>query len=137
MVIVNLQPPDREFGCEACWPESAEAAWEARRGLTSEAVLIEQSHYQVAIRACPRCHQQFVWVYTEMVDWVGGNDPFSCTLLPLTAQEAATLSARKESVINDELNCLGSDRRSLKRASVTGESTQTRWGRGLWVGYHD
>src|SRR5690242_10499318 len=65
----------QRFGCERCWPESAEAAYGALGTLTIDAELIDESHFRVTIRSCPDCGQQFVSVFAETVDWEAGEDP--------------------------------------------------------------
>ena len=61
-------------GCKRCWPSSADAAWKARDGLKLSAELIDESHFHVMILACPQCGQQFISVFTEMIDWINGDD---------------------------------------------------------------
>ena len=39
-------------GCAACWAEEADAAWAAHRGLTAEARLVDESHFDVALLRC-------------------------------------------------------------------------------------
>ena len=67
--------PKWDFGCERCWPPIADAAWEARGGLTHVAELIDDSHFHVMILACPCCTQRFVSIFTETIDWEDGDDP--------------------------------------------------------------
>ena len=57
--------PGQDFGCERCWPSTADAAWEAREELTHVQELIDDSHFHVMILACPCCTQRFVSVFTE------------------------------------------------------------------------
>jgi hypothetical protein len=58
----------QDFGCEHCWPSTADAAWEARGALTHVQDLIDESHFHVMILACPHCSQRFVSVFTETID---------------------------------------------------------------------
>src|SRR5882762_3116205 len=83
------------FGCERCWPSSADAAWKARSTLTHEADLIDESHFHIMILKCPWCSQRFVSVFTETIDWVDGEDPQYWTILPITRDEAAGLIKEK------------------------------------------
>jgi hypothetical protein len=125
------------FGCERCWPEDPEAAWAARRGLTCEAELVDESHFHVLILACGVCGQRFVSVFTETIDWTGGNDPQYSTVLPLTREEAGALAQGGESGIETRLNALGSGRRSLMHDFPRDGPARTEWGAGMLVGPHD
>ena len=125
------------FGCERCWPPSADAAWDFRRALTCEADLIDESHFDVTIRACRSCSQRFLSIFTEMIDWEGGDDPQYWTLLPITEVEAADLIRQGNSVTEQTLNCLGSGRRSLHHDHPKGKPPRTYWGTGILVGPHD
>ncbi len=83
------------FGCDRCWPSAADAAWAARNGLTFEGKLVDDSHYGLSIRSCPVCHQRFMTIFQEVVDWVGGDDAQYWKTCPITAEEADKLIARK------------------------------------------
>ena len=103
------------FGCERCWPPTAEAAWEGRAALTHVEELVDESHFHVMILACSRCTQRFVSVFTETIDWTDGDDPQYWTLLPITETEADGLIQQRESLTEPKLNALGSGRRRLHR----------------------
>ena len=124
------------FGCAACWPAAAEAAWEAT-GLTHVGDVIDESHFHVTIVACPSCLQHFVSVFTETIDWDGGDDPQYWTLLPITAAESADLLERRDSVSERMLNALGPARRSLRLEHPKGSDRRIFWGTGLLIGRHD
>jgi len=125
------------FGCERCWPPAAAAAWEARGTLTHVADLIDDSHFHVMILACPHCAQRFVSVFTETIDWQGGDDPQDWALLPLSAEEAAEPAGQGASLSEARLNALAPDRRSLQRRCPNPEPERTFWGTGRFVGWHD
>lgn len=127
----------QEFGCDRCWPADAEAAWEARRGLTRLEELIDESHFRVMILACPRCAQRYVSVFTEMIDWKDGEDPQYWALLPITEAEAEGLSQRGASLDEMSLNMLGRARRCLRRDYPKAEPPRVFWGSGVRVGPHD
>jgi hypothetical protein len=116
------------FGCERCWPATADAAWEARAALDVEHELIDESHFHVTIRACRSCSQRFVSIFTEMVDWVDGDDPQYWTLLPVTAAEAAKLAEQGSSVTEMELNAFGPGRRCLRHDHPKGGPARSYWG---------
>lgn len=122
------------FGCRYCWPRAANAAWKARHLLEQEVDLIDQSHFHVMILACRRCGQRFVSVFTEMIDWVRGDDAQSWRLIPITSEEQAELSA---TVSEAELERLGPGRRCLVRDYPTGERPRINWTSGLFVDRHD
>jgi hypothetical protein len=127
----------QEFGCYFCWPADARAAWAARDGLTRLKELIDESHFIVAILACPHCGQRYVSVFTETIDWEGGNDPQYWMLLPLTEAEAGGLIQRETPPDEMSLNALGRGRRSLQRDNPKAGTPRVFWGSGVLVGPHD
>jgi hypothetical protein len=127
----------QEFGCDRCWPADARAAWGARDGLTRLKELIDESHFIVAILVCPGCDQQYVSIFTEMIDWADGNDPQYWTLLPITGAEAAGLIRQGTSLDETGLNALGRERRSLRRDHPRDGPPRVFWGSGILVGPHD
>jgi len=135
--MLNERKDRVDFGCAHCWPASADDAWEARRALDREEDLIGESHFHVMILACGRCGQRFVSVFTEMIDWVDGDDPQYWTLLPLTDEEATLLARRGGAVAEAQLNALGPERRCLRRDYPKASSPRCSWGTGVWVGPHD
>jgi hypothetical protein len=128
--------PEGASGCRVCWPPSAEAAWAARGALERRARLIDESHVDVSLLRCPDCGQDYLSVWTEQIDWAGGEDPQSSTLLPLTPAEAAGLAAGGPPD-EDALEAFGSGRRSLRREHPSDGAPRLFWGRGLRVGRHD
>ncbi|HEX8068654.1 MAG TPA: hypothetical protein VF546_01800 [Pyrinomonadaceae bacterium] len=127
----------QEFGCALCWPADARAAWAARDGLTRLEELIDESHFIVALLACPRCEQRYVSIFTELIDWEGGSDPQYWTLMPLTQAEAEGFSRRETPLNEMSLNALGRGRRSLRREHPKDGPPRVFWGRGVLVGPHD
>lgn len=125
------------FGCERCWPSSADDAETASRALTREVDLIDESHFHVMIRACTSCSQQFVSIFTETIDWADGEDPQYWTLMPITREEAADLVWRGGSLSEATLDELGVGRRSLRRDHPKGEAPRSFWDTGILVGPHD
>jgi hypothetical protein len=127
----------RDFGCERCWPSTADAAWEARGALIHVQDLIDESHFHVMILACPRCTQPFVSVFTETIDWQDGDDPQYWTLLPITETEAVDLVQERNSLTETKLDALGRGRRCLRRDHPKGAVPRIFWGTGISVGLHD
>lgn len=107
------------------------------RTLTCEADLIAESHFHVLIRACPRCSQKFVSVFTETIDWEDGEDPQYWTLLPLTTTEAADLVQQGSSLSEATLNALGRGRKCLRHDYPKGEPPHSYWGTGIAIRHHD
>ena len=134
---MNEDSSSETFGCERCWPAAADAAATARRTLTHEADLVDESHFHVMIRVCPSCSQRFVSVFTEMIDWVDSDDPQYWTVLPVTDAEAAELVKQGSALTEDALDGLGSGRKCLRVDYPKGEQPRSHWGTGMSVGPHD
>ena len=128
--------PEATFGCLQCWPDSADVAWEARKHLVGASELIDESHFHVMILSCSKCSQQFLSVFTESIDWVGGEDPQYWTTLPLTAPEAADLVGRSGTSETDFAS-FGQGRRSLRHDFPKDELPRNYWGKGILIGPHD
>lgn len=124
------------FGCETCWPSDATQAWEARAGLQRVSDLIAESHFHVMILRCPECAQDFLSVFTELVDWVDGDDPQHWELLPITSTEAQDLIGRRRVLDEADLDRLGPGRRCLQRDYPKASKPRCTWTLGLIVGPH-
>ena len=124
-------------GCDHCCPPSADAAWAARARLKHTAELIDESHYHVTMLACQQCGQQFLSVFTEMIDWSAGDDAQYWTLMPVTEGEAADLARRGHELTEAEIGSLGVGRQSLFRDYPSGKEPSVHWGTGTAVGPHD
>jgi len=126
------------FGCGRCFQASAEEAEEARNRFEIIAWLVDESHYGLSIRACPHCGQRCIDVFTEVIDWSGGDDAQYWSYLPLTFEESEHLIARGKDVRPAEVELLGRDRRYLMVDFPTGKPKRVRWAQGpLWIGFHD
>lgn len=125
------------MGCKRCWPESAEAAWEARRTLTRDRELIDESHFHVMILSCDACGQRFLSVFTEKIDWSEGDDPQAWTVLPLTREESDRLIERRERGEESTVEALGRGRRSLRYDCPKDAPRRAWWSEGLTIGPHD
>jgi hypothetical protein len=124
------------FGCSSCWPSSAAEAWEAMRSLSIESRPVDESHFVVTIRLCPKCQQCYVSVFTETIDWADGEDPQFWIVLPLTEQEVSKLLQAGPN-IELVLNTLAPQRRSLRRDFPKGENPRGYWSSGISVRPHD
>ena len=125
------------FGCDQCWPESAEAAWHARSGLTQIQELIDESHFHVTILACAECDQRFVSVFTETIDWTDGEDPQCWMLVPVTEAESRSLMQHRGTLTEPDLNSLGAGRRCLQRDHPKTSPARVLWRTGIFVGAHN
>src|SRR5262249_26340831 len=92
--------------------------------------LIDESHFTVVLRSCSQCHQRFVSVFSETIDWAGGDDPQYWAVLPITEGEAERLSRAGEGA-DSELRTLAPGRRSLCFDAPKGEKEVSRWSSGL------
>lgn len=124
-----------QFGCDKCWSDSADQARDALLTLVTETRLVDESHFMVKIRSCPACSQQFVTVFTEIIDWRDGVDPQFWTVLPVSPAEALDLSACEP--VTARLNALAPGRRSLRRDQPKGGEHRSFWATGIVVGPHD
>lgn len=118
----------KAFGCPQCFGEDPAAAWGHK--LHNRITLIDESHFDVAIRRCPTCGQQFVCIFTEFVDWADGDDPQYGDRLPLTAEEADALAAQGAAVDLKQIEEYGSDRRRLKMDHPKGQPRRVKWANG-------
>jgi hypothetical protein len=126
------------FGCERCFQSSADNAAEARRHFKEVSRLVDESHIVVRILECPQCGQRCVSVFTEMIDWSGGDDAQYWSLLPLTLEESEQLLGQGEQVDLRMIESLGRSRRYLQVDFPTGKSKRVLWADGgLIIGPHD
>jgi hypothetical protein len=124
-------------GCNHCWPASAEAAWDARRGLRELAVWVDEPHFNVRGLQCVHCARHFISVFTESIDWTNGDDAQSWTIVPLTADELVRVKEVLPSSIEAALRAVPSQRRSLRRDHPTGRNAGTSWASGIDIRSHD
>ncbi|GMU37408.1 MAG: hypothetical protein KJ057_05270 [Phycisphaerae bacterium] len=117
-----------EFGCPRCFGPDPEAAWGHK--LDPCGHLVDDSHFGVALFRCPDCHQMFVSIFTEFVDWIDGDDPQYWDRLPLTPAEAENLARQGEAVDLRQIEELGRDRRRLKVDYPKGSPRKCAWTAG-------
>lgn len=58
-------------------------------------ILIDDSHLIVSLRSC-ECGRQYLSVFTEVVDWVGGDDAQHHQVIEIDPELAAALVARHD-----------------------------------------
>lgn len=103
------------FGCRECIPDEPASATALQLG--EEARLIDESHFTVKIRFCPQCGQKFLWVFTEQIDHVNGDDPQCWSVLPVSPEEAGALIEAAGDLDLEEMSRLGLRRRFLRDES--------------------
>ncbi len=131
-------PPAECFGCERCFQASAEELSDLRRSFIEISRLVDESHFIVRVLECPRCFQRCVSVFTELIDWVGGDDAQWWSVLPLTKAESEQLIAQGEKVEIQLIESLGRRRRYLQVDYPTGEPKRIMWEEGnLRIRPHD
>lgn len=133
-----MEPAPDGFGCPACRPADPGAAWEARSRLAFVSELADESHFIVSLKACAGCSQRYVSVFTERIDWSGGDDPQEWSLYPLTEPEALSLAVLRDAALEKALLGLDGGRRWLWRDHPKGASeSRFAWRTGGIVGLHD
>ncbi|MEV4315116.1 hypothetical protein [Actinocrispum sp. NPDC049592] len=117
-----------DFGCGSCYGEDPGAVLEySRGGLVITQRLISDSHFGVSVRRCTNCGQQFIAIFTEFVDWSGGDDAQYFDIVPVTPEEADEAIAAGENVSTSFLSNLGTGRRHLASDYPTGGPHRLNW----------
>lgn len=129
-----MDEPEEQFGCDSCWPESAEDAYDASRELQTTMILVEESHYIVRVVGCGSCGQRFLTVFTELIDWEDGEDPCSRRRLPLTERQSQMLWKDPPPHL---LTAIAPTRKCLAFDWPKHGDRQIFWARGLQIGPHD
>ncbi len=127
----------KTFGCESCWPTSADEAHKAISTISFCGSLVDESHFMVSLGCCPKCDQMFVKVFTETIDWKDGEDPQHRTCMPITKAEFEILSTFKDAgdsaVLHRTLEALAPDRPSLNVDWPKGQPQTRHWGTGIFI----
>jgi hypothetical protein len=122
------------FGCAACYGENAEAVLAYCLGnLKQTHRLIDRNHFGVSLRACQACGQDFVTIFTEFVDWSGGEDAQYFDVVPVSPADAAFLAAKGDGVGLGELGALGAGRRHVASDWPTGAPKRISWKHGAFT----
>jgi len=129
-------PSSKQFGCEKCF--QAEAEEMAKLELAHVARLVDQSHLGISILACPACGQRCVWIFTESIDWVGGDDPSYVSVLPVTLDESEMMLSAGAAAYS-QIEALGHRQYlHLQNDYAAGGLQRVRWVYGDFViGPHD
>ncbi len=121
------------WGCAACFQGDAAAVWRAKP-FQSRTRLVEESHFSIEVMQCGCCGQRCVKVFTEFVDWVGGDDAQYWTVIPVTAAEAGQLRAQGAAVSTELIEGLSRGRRYLQADYPTGKEKRVLWSVGpVWI----
>ena len=128
--------PEQNFGCKECWHQDASLAYNAFHTLKIDTYLIDESHFIVTIRHCPGCSQSFLTVFTEMVDYVDGDDPQHRIIMPLAKDETEKLIQMGDALSEKELASIGIERRSLQWDNPKGANVSVYWNRGIQIRTH-
>jgi hypothetical protein len=120
-------------GCEQCYGEDAGAVlgW-CRTNLTIVRRIVSDSHFGVSVRVCPGREQQFVAIFTEFVDWSGGDDAQYFDIVPVTAVELAEIGQAADGELTTDLGLLGAGRKHVASAHPTGEAGRVFWKHGTF-----
>jgi len=79
-----------------------------------------------------------VKIFTETIDWAGGDDPQYCSVVPVTPAEAKELIGQGERVDTQRIEAISRDRCHLRMDYPRGETQQIYWAEGpLRIGSHD
>jgi hypothetical protein len=113
------------FGCRRCYGEDPQSVWAYyEEGLVVEQELVGDSHFLVQLRRCAECGQQFVWIFGEAVDCEGAEDAQHRSVVPLSVDEARSLSERGAPLDLPSVVALGRERRYLRTDWPTGAASQ-------------
>jgi hypothetical protein len=121
------------FGCPACFQGDAKAVL-ASGALERVHRVYDESHYSVNIERCRHCGQPAVRVFTEFVDWTGGEDSMYVSIIPITPAEADLLVAQGENVDDKAIEAMSRGRPYLQSDWPTGKEKRTEWREGpVWI----
>ena len=121
--------------CPCLSPDAARAR-AAKRLLTGDH-LIDESHLIVGIQRCVLCGQAFLSIFTELIDWQGGDDSQARVLVPVTPEEVGMFAARPD-VTEDDILEMNFIRRMLWWVHPRDSAPSAYWSDGpLTILPHD
>lgn len=121
------------FGCAQCYGEDAKTVLEwCTKNLKTVKRIVTDSHFGVSVRACPTCEQQFIAIFTEFVDWQGGDDAQYFDIVPVTPVELAHLDQADRRLITIDLGKLGHGRKHVASDWPTGGCERVLWKHGAF-----
>lgn len=84
--------------------------------------------------------QPFLYLFTETINWHGGDDDIDRTFFPLTTEEKTWLLEKNEQLTEADVNALGekcTTRRSLHSKNKLREGAPVAWwGSGIRIEMH-
>ena len=117
-------------GC-VCKNPDASVAW--KMGRTAHVSLIDESHLGAQLFRCAACNQDFLQIFTEVVDWEDGDDSQAWSVHPIEAELAERLKAAREEVDEAFLAGLGIEGRQLSSCYPRGSFKSVKWSDGPLV----
>lgn len=92
--------------------------------------LIDESHFIVRVMRCGVCGRAWLSVFTEAIDWTGGDDSQRWMYTPLGEEEVGAireLSERAGGVSEADLMKFGTAARTLVRDWPSGQEETVEW----------
>jgi hypothetical protein len=118
----------------ACIGEDAAFAIEAmRRDAKVVETLVDESHFMVSLVRCNACGRVFLKIFTELIDWSGGDDSQAWMYVPIDAVEAHKLREAGPAIDDRFLLSMNINRRFLSRVYPRGMEPRVTWGTGPLV----
>ncbi|MBX7131300.1 MAG: hypothetical protein K1X67_01345 [Fimbriimonadaceae bacterium] len=100
-------------------------------------MLIDESHLIVSIQQCLLCGQGFLSIFTEQIDWQGGDDSQARVLVSIDADEVRRLVDMPD-VTEEALLNPGMTRPMLWWIHPSGQEARVMWKEGpLTILPHD
>jgi hypothetical protein len=121
-----------QFGCPLCYGDDAKTVSANHHTVRVTDSIINESHFMVSLHRCPGCGQRFLRIFTEFVDWQGGEDPQYTDVVPVTEEEARRIVQDGEDVSLRYLGNLGTGRRRLRTDWPSGGSRRLGWAQGAF-----
>lgn len=93
-------------------------------------MLIDDSHFIVRVARCGVCGRAWLSVFTESIDWTGGDDSQRWMYTPLSEEEVGTIRAMSEQaggVSEADLMKFGKGERTLIRDWPSGKDETVEW----------
>jgi hypothetical protein len=119
--------------CPHCSPADPAAAFTSLRELPMAERLVDESHFDLSVRRCPRCGQAWVAIFTELLDWRDGDDSQAWLCLHITDGELRQLRAANEDDRERTLVGMNLSRRHLAWVHPRGNSESVSWKDGPLV----
>jgi hypothetical protein len=103
-------------GCPQCTDTSPAQAYARAVKVPIRHRMVGESHLGAGLRRCAACGQEYLFVFAEVTDWPGADDPQTFLFVPVTAAESEWLAGIGEDDLPAALKRLPS-RRHLRHTS--------------------